>query len=70
MLQNITPENWKELFARFPGLEGSMLAMAHKNELQALERGYKVGSLNAWQRQRLDELRRLLWPARDYKAAV
>lgn len=69
MLQNITPENWKELFARFPGLEGAMLAMAHKNELDLLMHGHNYGRLNEWERKRLDELRALLWAARDYREA-
>ena len=69
MLQNITPENWKELYFRFPGLEGAMRAMAHKNELVALERGHAAARLNEWERARLDELRSLLWPAMEYKEA-
>lgn len=69
MLKNITPENWKELFVRFPGLEGAMLSMAHKNELEALERGHAAARLNEWERRRLDELRALLWPAMEYKPA-
>ena len=69
MLQNLTPENWKELFVRFPSLEGAMLAMAHKNELDCLIRGHSRGRLNEWERKRLDELRALLWPALDYTEA-
>ena len=60
MLQNITPENWKELFARFPGLECAMLAIAHKNEFEALRRGHNYGRLNEWERARFDELRALV----------
>ena len=58
-MKHLTAENWKELFARFDGLEGAMLAMEHKNELQALIRGHNHGRLNEWERARLEELRAL-----------
>ena len=68
-MKHLTADNWKELFARFDGLEGAMLAMAHKNELQALERGHAAARLNEWERARLTELRALLWPGMDHREA-
>ena len=68
-MEYLTADNWKELFDRFPGLEGAMLSMAHKNELEALERRHGQGLLNEWERRRLDELRALLWPGMDYRPA-
>lgn len=68
-MKYLTAENWNELFTRFPGLEGAMLAMEHKNELGALERGHATARLNEWERKRLDELRAIMWPAMEYNPA-
>lgn len=68
-MEYLTADNWEELFARFTGLQGAMLAMAHKNELALLERGHAAARLNEWERRRLDELRALFWPAMEYKPA-
>lgn len=68
-MKYLTADNWQELFTRFPGLEGAMLAMEHNNELQALIHGHNHGRLNEWERARLDELRALLWPSMEYREA-
>ena len=66
-MEHLTADNWTELFERFPGLDGAMRTMAHRNELYSLAKRYGLGLLTEWERRRYDELRLMRWPGLDYR---
>lgn len=66
MYDYLTEENWKELYRKYPGLEGSMATLSNANELTFLKHELAHDNLypgrKAWVIKRIEELEQVVKP--------